>query len=211
MAFLTKLLLLLCATIPLGLANPVPNPVAIPDPNPIVPIQPACTTSIHIDNTAKGWPGAAQTLPGHCTPGPAGCSLSISESYSYGVTWGVGASLGITIQEIFDVGISPGVYYTTTATVGETLTVNCPTGGAHFVCGMGFSPSMIYITGHITVNSTGEVTGEVCNPPTNTEYAVEVPQTSGGKTPLPVVSSWPCSCAGQSTLPACPQNCGSPS
>ena len=72
MAFLTKLLLLVCATIPLGLANPVPDPVAIPDPNPIVPIQPACTTSIHIDHTAKGWPGAPQTLPGHCTPGPAG-------------------------------------------------------------------------------------------------------------------------------------------
>ena len=76
MVLLTNLLLLVCATIRLGLANPIanpiPNPVAIPDPNPIVPIQPACTTSVHIDAQAPGWPGPVHGVGGSCTAGTAG-------------------------------------------------------------------------------------------------------------------------------------------
>ena len=72
MAFLTKVLLLVCATIPFSLANPVPDPVAIPAPNPIVPIQPACTTSVHIDAQVGGWPGTVRGVGGTCTPGTAG-------------------------------------------------------------------------------------------------------------------------------------------
>ena len=72
MAFLTNLLLLGCATLPLGLANPVPNPVAIPDPSPIGPIQAACTTSVHIDSQTKDVPGPVHGVGGTCTAGTAG-------------------------------------------------------------------------------------------------------------------------------------------
>ena len=72
MAFLTNLLLLVCAIIRLSLANPVPNPVAVPAPNPIGPIQPACTTSVHIDAQAADWPGTIRGVGGTCTAGTAG-------------------------------------------------------------------------------------------------------------------------------------------
>ena len=76
MAFRTNLLLLVCATIPLGLANPVatpvPNPVAIPDPSPIGPIQPACTTSVHIDKQTPDVSGPVHGVGGTCTAGTAG-------------------------------------------------------------------------------------------------------------------------------------------
>ena len=72
MAVLTNFILIVCAIIPLSLANPVPNPVAIPDPSPIGPIQPACTTSVHIDSQVGGWPGTVRGVGGSCTPGAAG-------------------------------------------------------------------------------------------------------------------------------------------
>ena len=144
-------------------------------------------------------------------PNPlSGCSISLAKGYSYGVTWGVGASLGVTIGEVLDAGITTGVYYTETTSTTETVTVTCPNGN-NYVCGMAFSPSTLYITGHVLVNSTGEVQGEVCNPPANPEYAVEIPETTGGSAPLPIFRAWACSCTGTSSLPACSFNCDSSS
>ena len=74
MTFLTNLLLLVCATIPICLANPVPNPITIPDPSPIGPIQPACTTSVHIDKQTPDVPGPVHGVGGTCTAGTAGQS-----------------------------------------------------------------------------------------------------------------------------------------
>ena len=116
----------------------------------------------------------------------------------------------MTIAEVLDAGITAGVYYTTTTSTTETVTVECPDGSG-YVCGMAFSPSTLYITGKIIVNSTGEVQGEVCNQPSNPEYAVEIPETTGGSDPLPIFTAWACSCTGTSTLPACKFDCYSTS
>ena len=139
-----------------------------------------------------------------------GCSISLAKGYSYGVTWGVGAQLGLTIAEVIDAGITGGVYWTETTSTTETVTVECPDGD-NYVCGMAFSASMLYITGKVIVNSTGEVQGEVCNLPSNPEYAVEIPETTGGSAPLPIFRAWACSCTGKSSLPACTFNCNSSS
>lgn len=72
MTLFTNLLLVVYATIPICLANPVPNPVAIPDPSPIGPIQPACTTSVHIDKQTPDVPGPVHGVGGTCTAGTAG-------------------------------------------------------------------------------------------------------------------------------------------
>ena len=228
MTLLTNLLLLIFASIPLGLANPVPNPIAIPDPSPIGPIQPACTTSVHIDKQTPDVPGPVHGVGGTCTAGTAGtsnprisllfiapnhisgCSISLNKGYSYGVTWGVGASLGVTIAEVLDAGITTGVYYTVTTSTTETVTVQCPDGNG-YVCGMAFSASMLQVDGHIVVNATGAVQGEVCNQPSNPHYTVLIPETTGGSAPLPIFHAFACSCSGKSTLPACSFNCDSSS
>ena len=79
------------------------------------------------------------------------------------------------------------------------------------MCGMAFTASMLQVNGHIVVNSTGEVQGEVCNQPSNPNYEVLIPETTGGSAPLPIFHAFACSCSGKSSLPACAFNCDSSS
>ena len=70
----------------------------------------------------------------------SGNSVIYSEGFSVSFQWEVGGDIGVTIEDILDIGVSGGISELTTSSTSEAGTVDCPSGGS-WQCAALITPS----------------------------------------------------------------------
>ncbi|KAH8891204.1 hypothetical protein GQ53DRAFT_151483 [Thozetella sp. PMI_491] len=152
-------------------ARAIPSPqIAIPPTNAL-----ACPVieSQH-QATGQAWQSAGTAHGGE--------PFTLTEGYSVGTTWQVGADLGINVKDIISLGISSSVSETITQSVNIGVGKTCPPGP--WRCGLIVHPGVWQVDGHVEYHVQPSCSEPKQAGKDDEPYSVQIPRVDKAGNPF---------------------------